>query len=322
MTPVLGALYERAWTSWARWRYRAAFDEVSAFCLFVGYPRSGHSLLGALLNAHRHAVIAHELQAPQLVLAGCDRETLYARILARAAWFDLRGNTSNYAYQVPNQWQGRFENLRVVGDKRGGSAALAIGEHPNLLNRLRVMVGVRLRLIHVVRNPFDNIAAISLWHRLPIEDAVEYYFRLCRIMEPLVAPDRDDALTVHHEELIRDPETMLARVCGFLGLESDAEYLAACGGITADTPSHTRLRVPWSTAHIDDVGRRAARFPFLSSYTFEIAVEEPASRGRRARERQPQLALWPRTVLRWFPTEARPSALAAAQEPSDGKPTR
>ena len=165
MTPVLGALYERAWTSGARRRNRAAFDEVSAFCLFVGYPRSGHSLLGALLNAHRHAVIAHELQAPQLVLAGCDRETLYARIL-RAAWFDLRGNTSNYAYQVPNQWQGRFEHLRVVGDKRGGSAALAIGEHPNLLNRLRVMVGVRLRLIHVVRNPFDNIAAISLWHRL------------------------------------------------------------------------------------------------------------------------------------------------------------
>ena len=108
----------------------------------------------------RRHVISHELDAPQLVLAGCTRDVLYSRILARAAWFNLRGNTSNYAYQVPNGWQGRFETLRVIGDKRGDSAALWLGLHPDLLARLNSTTGVPLRLVHVVRNPFDNIAGL------------------------------------------------------------------------------------------------------------------------------------------------------------------
>src|SRR5581483_4762206 len=107
-------LLQRAWSAWARRRYADELARVETFCLFIGYPRSGHSIVGALLNAHRHAVIAHELDAPRLVLAGCSREVLFSRILARAAWFNLRGNASNYDYQVPNRWQGRFEALLVV----------------------------------------------------------------------------------------------------------------------------------------------------------------------------------------------------------------
>jgi len=33
-------------------RYRRHFDAVRTFCLFIGYPRSGHSLVGSLLDAH------------------------------------------------------------------------------------------------------------------------------------------------------------------------------------------------------------------------------------------------------------------------------
>src|SRR3954469_10212957 len=114
------AAHQTLWSAWARRRYCDDFERVERFCLFVGYPRSGHSVVGAMLNAHRDAVISHELNAPTLVLDGCGRDELYSRILARPYWFDLRGNTSNYAYQVPRQWQGRFETLRIVGDKRGG----------------------------------------------------------------------------------------------------------------------------------------------------------------------------------------------------------
>ncbi len=52
---------------------------------------------------------------------GSTRDDLYARILARAYWFNLRGNTSNYVYEVPRQWEGRFAALQVIGDKRGGA---------------------------------------------------------------------------------------------------------------------------------------------------------------------------------------------------------
>ena len=36
-------------------------DEVERVCLFIGHPRSGHSLVGAMLDAHPDLCIAHEL---------------------------------------------------------------------------------------------------------------------------------------------------------------------------------------------------------------------------------------------------------------------
>ena len=54
------------------------FSQVQACCLFIGYARSGHSLVGSFLNAHRHAVIAHELNLLWyarlgLAASGCSR---------------------------------------------------------------------------------------------------------------------------------------------------------------------------------------------------------------------------------------------------------
>jgi hypothetical protein len=33
-------------------RHRASFAHVESFCMFIGYPRSGHTLIGSILDAH------------------------------------------------------------------------------------------------------------------------------------------------------------------------------------------------------------------------------------------------------------------------------
>ena len=265
-------LIQTVWSAWARQRYRNEFDRVAAFCLFIGYPRSGHSLVGAMLNAHRHAVIAHELDAPQLVLAGASRDVLYSRILARAAWFNLRGNTSNYAYQIPNRWQGRFTELRVIGDKRGGSVALWLGQHRDLLARLRATTGVPLRLIHVVRNPYDNIAAIARWHSLSLDQSIDFYFSHCQTTGMLDSyANTADVLTIRHEELVRRPELMLIALCAFLALDCTPDYLAACSSIVFAKPTQPRRRITWSAQQVASVERRARLYPFLDGYGFDTA---------------------------------------------------
>ena len=35
------------------------FDDVERVCLFIGYQRSSHSLVGSILDAHPEAAIAH-----------------------------------------------------------------------------------------------------------------------------------------------------------------------------------------------------------------------------------------------------------------------
>ena len=269
---VIYRLHQNACSAWARRRYKEDFDRIARFCLFVGYPRSGHSLIGALLNAHRNAVISHELNAHEFILNGCTRDHLYSRIIARAAWFNLRGNRGTYPYQVPHQWQGRFEALQVIGDKRGGLLTRCIAAHPDFLSRVRALVSVPLRLIHVVRNPFDNISAISIGNELSLEESIEFYFFHCQTTARLGdLCDPSEVTTVYHEEMIRDPRSVLRHLCVFLGLGPDPGYLDDCCSIVFSEPTYTRRKVTWSMAAIHEVERKARSYRFLDGYQFEIS---------------------------------------------------
>ena len=273
LNPLQGALHrasQACFSSWARLRYARDINAVERFCLFVGYPRSGHSIVGALLNAHRHAVIAHELNAPDLILGGCCREELLTRIVGRAQWFNLRGNRGVYPFQVPNQWQGRFEELRLAGDKRGGAVSRCIADHPDFLNRVRELVGVPLRLIHVVRNPFDNIAAISIRQEMSLTEAADFYFRHTRVTADLdrtLSPE--EWLTLRHEELIADPRSSLEALCRFLGLDAPADYLDDCRRVVFASPTRTRDKVSWAPDLQRDVEERKNAVSFLADYSFD-----------------------------------------------------
>lgn len=260
------------WSAWLRRRLAADFARVERFCLFAGYPRSGHSLVGALLNAHRDAVIAHELDVTPLVLRGCPRDELYARIVARARWFHLRGDRSNYPYRVPGQWQGHFAQLRVVGDKRGGAVTRCLAAHPDFLEQVRALAGVPVRLIHVVRNPFDTVAAISIWERTALADAARFYFDHCDVtarLPGLCLPD--ELVTLRHEDMLRDPGAALGVLCAHLGLEPEPGWIAACRAIVFAAPTATRHKVDWPPALLAEVEQRTSRYPHLAGYGFAAA---------------------------------------------------
>jgi len=258
-------------SAWVQRRCRAAFESVERFCLFIGYPRSGHSIVGALLNAHKDAVISHELIVPPLIIKECSRNDIYSQIVARANWFNMRGNTTNYKYDVPGQWQGRFESLRVIGDKRGGAVSLCIIEHPDFLQRVRALVGVPLRLVHVVRNPYDNIAAISIWHQMPLKESIDFYFLHCQGTSMLkVLADPGEVISIRHEELISMPRKTLTDLCTHLELEIYPGYLDDCRAVLFDRPTFTRSKVNWEDNLIDEVAKRSRAFSFLHGYRFEL----------------------------------------------------
>jgi len=132
--------------------------EVETFCFFIGYGRSGHSLIGSLLNAHADITISHELDALRFVQRHFRRAQIYSLILSRDRAFGAMDRTwTGYDYRVPNQHQGDYSSIKVIGDKRGGASSERLGQHPEVLDRLRRTVKVPIRVIHVVRNPFDII---------------------------------------------------------------------------------------------------------------------------------------------------------------------
>lgn len=260
-------LLQHVWSARLARRLQGDFAGVERFCLFIGHPRSGHSIVGTMLEAHPDAVIAHELDAPPLILAGCDRDRLYARIVARSRWFHLRGSRTNYDYRVPGQWQGRYRTLRVIGDKRGGAVTRALGAHPDLLERTRALTGVPLRLIHVVRDPLDNVAAIARWHGMTLDDAAHSYFAHCDTLARsthLWSPE--ELLTVKHEDFVGDPDATLRALCAFLELSPEPGWLASCRAVVFPQPTRSGRRVTWPDGLAESIAERASRYAFLASY--------------------------------------------------------
>ncbi len=253
---------------------RQTFDEVETYCLFIGYSRSGHSLLGSLVDAHPDAVIAHELDAVRLFHLGFTRKQVYLLILEKERQFALAGSRAKDEndYAVPNQWQGRYRQLRVIGNKKGALSTRRLGTYPALLDRIRSTVGTRLRVIHVVRNPYDNIASMYRRKvgRSTLDERVDYYFSLCGSVADLKQRlQPDEIIDVRHEEIVSDPATSLSRLGTFLDLEMTDDYIKDCASVLFSAPRRTRDGPPWTDDLLERVGREVARFDFLQGYTFD-----------------------------------------------------
>ena len=99
---------------------------VETFVLFIGHARSGHSLVGAILDAHPEIVIPHEFKV-------LDKWDYYKNIskgngglLKNRLFFDLHSLSREqamfgirasdcpaslrYCYHVAGQWQGTYED--------------------------------------------------------------------------------------------------------------------------------------------------------------------------------------------------------------------
>lgn len=259
------------------------FDQVRHFCMFVGYARSGHSLVGALLNAHPRAVIAHELDVLTLLRNDFTREQIFSLILERDRDFERIGREwTGYSYSVPHPWQGRYERLEVIGDKKGGKSAQVLARQHGLLRRLRDTTGVPLRIIHVVRSPYDTITTMSTRKGRPgLKVAIGRYLRIVDSVARLRARvRRREWLDLSLETLISHPRRELTRMCGFLGLQAADGYLDDCAKVLFDRARAPRLDGPWTPELIAEVARRIAGVPFLSGYDFEHDEPRESRVGR------------------------------------------
>lgn len=257
-------------SSLAGWRRRKLFDDLATFCLFLGHSRSGSSLVGSLLSAHPSVVISHELDVLRYVQLGFRRRQVFHLILERDAWFSQtdRATKSGYQYEVPGLSQGQVGVLRVIGDKKAGNTANRLAGHPELLPRLRTVVGVPLRLVYVVRNPFDTVTTMSRKSGHGLQHSIDRFVAQCEVVERVRADSPDDLLAVRFEALVAQPQTSLAELCGFLGVDAPESYLDGCADIVRPGAPRRREEVPWDRGLVEDLEGHIRRFPLLAGYSF------------------------------------------------------
>lgn len=249
------------------------FEKLSAFCIFVGYPRSGSTLVASMLGAHPDVVLGHEADVLGHIRWGSNASQIYDVIMRESKKFASRGNAwEGYEYEIPDQWQGRCRKLKVLGDKEAAMTSVRLYKHPELLKKLRERIPAPIRVIHVVRSPLDNITTMFRRGRypilrLPLERAVRDFERMCIAVDRIRNEVEPGELhEIHHEALLQDPAGHLRKLCGFLNIEAPEDYLRDCSAIVNPVASKSRNAIKWSDENIERVKRIIRDFPSHGSY--------------------------------------------------------
>ncbi|HDY67890.1 MAG TPA: sulfotransferase [Candidatus Scalindua sp.] len=266
-------------TFYYEFKNRKLFQNIKTYCMFICYPRTGSTLMESLLDAHPNIIIAHELNALKYVQKGFRRNQLYYLLLNNSRNFtkERRGATG-YSYEVLNQWQGRFKNLEVIGDKKALLSIKILHSHPELFKKLKDLVRVRIKFIHVIRNPYDTITTstragnqvLKKVTSSDIKKTIDWHFSLVKMVDKLKKElDSKDIIEIRHESFIKNPKLNLKKMCAFLGVEASDDYLNDCASIVYKSPHKSRYDIKWTPELIRLVKKKINKFDFLKGYSYD-----------------------------------------------------
>lgn len=247
------------------------FKDIKKIIIFIGYPRSGHSIVGSLIDAHPNAMISHRLDALKYIEAGYNEREVFYLIVQNSRRFAKTGRKlTGYQYKVPNGWHGKFDTLEIIGDQEAKWTSQRLGKNPDILQKLIHRNDIKIKFIHVIRNPYDNITTWSLRTKISLNTNIQKYFSLCNNVTDIISRvSPTDILCIRHENLIYDFETSFKTLCNFLDLSITENYFKDCASIVYKNTHKSRYKVQWSPQLIEKVQTEIENFSFLKGYSYE-----------------------------------------------------
>ena len=286
--------------------HRNNFKDIRTLVLTIGFNRSGSSLVGYLLTAHPNIVIADEIQHPDTkcqlyhgrfgisYLSGMYKgflSNLFYAILyvdrlrhrvkipttslhneAQQDIYNRSEDRSERYIQVPNQYQGHFKRLKVVGAKASHENTWALLRNNTLVNLRRHCKerDIKLKFLFTIRNPYDLIARMVIVNSFTQEEAFGLFENRCESLEELVKRiDSQDIFLYRHEDMCRDPRRQLVRLCDFLEAPIPAGYTEDCASRVVREPYKSRCEIDWSPRLKQMVAATIEKHDFLSGYDWE-----------------------------------------------------
>ena len=120
------------------------YQRVDTLLLFVGYPRSRHTLLASLLDGHSHMVVANEINLFIRLKNGEEfkRNELFDMLVEGSQDF-LKGgkgmvmngtleNTTHFGFWMEGYWQGKYDKyLKVSKNGRAKNTNTILRHFPS-----------------------------------------------------------------------------------------------------------------------------------------------------------------------------------------------
>lgn len=283
------------------------YDDVKTFVMFIGYPHTIESLTGAILDAHPEILIPQKYdvignwkmyQLKSLQDSGQQKHMLFFDMHYLSTFQAIFRNKANKPSQfwlwtsegsgihynfVPDAWQGTISGkVKVFGDGSGWETSKKLMEKPGafkVLEDIQNVVGVPVKFIHVIPNPYDVIASNVISQPLDphmkinntevVRSAVENFFTLAEANEQIRKLYGNAVLDISSDELTFNSRETLWRICSFLDVTCYDSYLNKVERLLNGHSTTSRNLVAWREEDKDLITTQMAKYSFLHSFTFD-----------------------------------------------------
>ena len=245
--------------------FEGDIDKIKTFVLFAGHPRSGSTLIAAILEAHPNVMMGNEVSI--LDNKRTKRVQTKKQVLDRIAM--------NVAQSAHTKWrwggqsmhiegQGYYDDILVVGDKKSGLNAMK-SNNVWRFKWLEELMGIPLRVISPVRNPRDNIASATIRSRTLRKNTKLYELRCQGVKRLLDAGFPIHFLYLH--KITNNPDDELRALADFVGIPYIEDWAERCKEKIWPTPRVTGDQVEWSADDERRVKSIVNSFSWLAPYT-------------------------------------------------------
>lgn len=281
---------------------RKDIEDVRTFVIFVGFARTGHSIVGTLMDAHPDIIIAHEYNVLKNIksrlTSGNQVLTLFNNLYKNShsnavnGWRSDKKSKKGYNLSMSQDtWQGKVRRLRVIGDKAAGMANHQYMTNPTkcryLVESMESTFNISMKAIRVLRNPYDIISTKTLYntiHKVPrnaselahyaspkvVRKDIFRFIEMASRVNKMVADCQLSVVDIHLADLVNQPDVVMKDLCNSVGVECSPDYIETCAGKVFKTLSKTRHLVKWPPELIEMVkGSIIGRFSEFSRYSYD-----------------------------------------------------
>jgi len=279
---------------------QSIMNKIKSYLYFIGHASSGHSIVGSILDSHPHIVVSHEFDVIDKLNSLSNKLLLFNGIwkssctaITGKGWRSKTTNFKGYTLAIDNLYQGAYQShIDVIGDKRGDMTVKLYmkdrDEFETTFRNLSSIVKLPMKVIHVIRNPYDNIGTQALFgHEITahiniktlknsdhaqfvdpklVDKCLVEYFDFYKAIEEMKVKYNLDVLEVHGKDLIADPKKVLTMLCDFLQVNCPSHFLTVCADKIFPKESKTRYKLKWSNEQIKTVKNNINRYPNLHRY--------------------------------------------------------
>ena len=281
---------------------QSVIHHIKTFVFFLGHPRSGHSIVASLMDSHPHMVISHEADLFTRLSSGALGTS--KREIVNALWRNSRKSKmtgkraestggKGYTLFVDGLYQGTYiDYIDVIGDKKAGTTTEMLAKYPDkwsyVYNELN-SVTENWKVIHVIRNPYDNIATILLYliarknnfgdfkqsnqsHKIEydtVKQKIGLYFSHYQAITDARKTYNLDIIEVHNKDLVSDPRGTLLKLCNDLGVICSDDYLEICSNKVFKTESRTRHMIEWTDEQLQIIQNNIEKYTSLRGYSYD-----------------------------------------------------